>query len=531
MTRTLVCRWYYCYLAPFTDVSHPEKRKRSQEVIQALEAATTVLIQIQQGEAGTGYMAPYTSGNMIPNPTGHGHMITYGTTYGPPYPDHPTYGMAYGPPVGANPHNYASPYGNPVAPHPGSYASPYSNPVNQPPPNYASPYANPVVTNQASGSGLVSSVDNQTNNHDGHEICHDDREAYTSQKDIIGALAEANKGNDGAAGQDLSNGEGYASKANREIDDQGVNNKKEETVKPSGKTVSNEKEEVSNVVELDETDVDDANKQDSNSVEDETSIDDDLTGDDMTTAKTDSQNVAPPAENHRLFTGERLGDFTSRENIDWLLTVGNGGKIPKRSKNARMGSPASNSSSQTDAKIQMEIDRIINEIVLCKDWRDYPGGTMKLQFYASTEGQRLAAELKRLMANTKPVVNTIIPQAESQARLRFYKQLESRAIREKRDREIAKGINRYYGAPVQMHQWGPPPVGFPVAGLPIPPPLPSSGPIEEPFVRRGNVIAAPPGGRNIEEEKKAETFGYPPTPGSRPGASRRSQKRKRAARD
>lgn len=534
MTRTLVCRWYYCYLAPFTDVSHPEKRKRSQEVIQALEAATTVLIQIQQGEAGTGYMTPYTSGNMIPNPTGHGHMITYGTTYGPPYPDHPTYGMAYGPPVGANPNNYASPYGNPVTPHPGSYASPYSNPVNQPPANYASPYANPVVPNQASGSGLVSSGDNQTNNCDAHETYHDDREAYASHKDVIGALTEANKVIDEAAGQDISNEEGYASKANREIDDHGVNNKKEETFKAydeaSGKIVGHEKGEVSNVVDLDETDVDDANKQDSNSVEDETSIDDDLTGNDMTTAKIDSQNVAPPAENHRLFTGERLGDFTSRENIDWLLTVGNGGKIPKRSKNARMGSPASSSSSQTDAKIQLEVDRIINEIMLCKDWRGYPGGTMKLQFYASAEGQRLAVELKSLMANTKPVVNTIIPQAESQARLRFYQQLESRAIREKRDREIAEGINRCYRAPVQMHQWGPPPVGFPVAGLPIPPPLPSSGPIEEPFVRRGNVMVAPPGGRNIEEEKKAETFGYPPMPGSRPGGSRRSQKRKRAAR-
>lgn len=492
-----------------TNASHPEKQKRSQEVTQALEAATTVLVQIQQGEAGTGYITPYANGSMIPNPIGQGLPTTYGG-YGPPYPGHPTYGMAYGPPVGAHLNNYASPYANPVATHLGSYASPYFNSVNQPPANYASPYANPVVPNQASGSGLVSSSDNQANKHDGLETYHDDKKARTPYQDTSGAVIEANIECVEAVGQDKSNEKEDASKASDEA---------------NGEDLSNEKEKAKSVVDLEETAVDDAKKKDSSGDEDEASKDDDLMK-----AKTDNQNIAPPAENHKLFTGERLGDFTSMESIDWLLTMGNGGEIPTPSKKAKMSSPSGSSSSQADAKVQTEASRIISDIMLFKDWRGYPGGTMKQFFYASTEGQRLASELKRLMAIAKPVVNTIIPRAESQARLRFYQQLEGRAIREKRDREIQEGINRRYGAPVPMQQWVPPPVGFPVTGFPVPPPLPSNGPIQDQFIRRGNVIAAPPGGRNKEEEKKAETYGYPPLPGSRPGCSQQSQKRKRAAR-
>ena len=536
-------------------MSHPGKQKKSREVIQALEAATTVLLQIQQGEAATGYITPYASGSIISNSHGQLHINPHGTAYGLPYPNHPTYGMAYGPPMGANINNYASPYVNPLAAHPGSYASPYSNPVNQPPASYASPYANPLVPDQASGPGLVGTGQNQANKHGEHEIYQKDKEALTTHQDAIKAVAQSKKRNEETVGRDISDGEKDASK---EAHDQGVNNEKEETSKACdeapGRDNSNEKEEASNVIDLDETGLDDANKQDSSSKVNEPDSGDDLTDDGLVTAMTDNQNIAPPAENHKLFTGERLGDFTSRENIDWLLTVGNGGKIPTPSKKTRH---SRNSSFQADVKVQKEVSRIINQIMLCKDWRGYPGATPKQLFHASAEGQRLAVELKRLMIIAEPVVNTIVPLAESQARLRFYQQLESRAIKEKRDREIQEGMNRYYGAPVQMQQWGPPPVGHHIVQLPIPLPLPSNGPVDLPFlrpllsngpmdgpvlrplpsngpmdgpvVRRGNVIAAPPGGRNIEEEKKAETYGYPPLPGSRPGDSQQGQKRKRTA--
>ncbi len=515
-------------------MSHLEKQKRSREVIQALEAATTILLQIQQGEAGTGYITPYASGSMIPNPTGQLHMNAYGNAYGPPYPNHPAYGMAYGPPVGVNLSNYASPYANPLVTHPVSYASPYFNPVNQPPATYASPYANPVIPNQASGSGLVGSSHNQTNKHDGHETRHDNQEALTPHQDATDVVGQTRKGDDEATGRDLSNEEKDASKASKETNDQGVSNGKEEPSKAcdkaTGRGVSKVNGEASNVVDLDETGLDDANKQDNISKDDETSSDDDLTDDELITAKTDSQKIAPPAENHKLFTGERLGDFTSRENIDWLLTMSNGGKIPRPKKKTRRSSPSRTSSFYADAKVETEVSRIINQIVFYKDWRGHPGGAPKHFFYASAEGQRLAAELSRLMAVAKPVVNTIVPLAESQARLRFYQQLQSRAIKEKRDREIQEGMRRYYGPPIQMQQWFPPPPGHPAERFPIPRSLPSNGPMEFPFVRRGNVIAAPPGGRNIEEEKKAETYGYPPMPGSRPGDSQQGQKRKRAAR-
>ena len=446
---------------------------------------------------------------MVSNPIGQGLPTTYGG-YGLPYPGHPTNGMAYGPPMGAHLNNYDSPYTNPVAPHPSIYASPYFNPVNQPPANYASPYANPVVPKQTGGSSLDCSGDNQANKHDGHETYHDNKKAHIPYQNTSGAVIEASIGCVEDVGQHKSNGKGDASRASDEANGQGLGNKKKKA---------------NSVVDLDETAVDDAPKKDSSGDEDEASKDED---EDLMKAKTENQNIAPPAENHKLFTGERLGDFTSLENIDWLLTVGNGGEIPT-SKKARMSSPSRTSSSETDAKVQNEVSKIISDIMLFKDWRGYPGGTIKQFFYASTEGQRLAAELKRLMAITTPVVNTIIPRPESEARLRLYRQLEGRAIREKRDREIQEDINRRYGAPIPMQQWVPPPVGFPVAGLPIPAPLPSNGPIEKHFVRRGNVIAAPPGGRNKEEERKAETYGYPPLPGSRPGCSQQGQKRKIAA--
>lgn len=516
------------------DHKEAEKQKRSQKVTQALEAATTVLLQIQQGEAGTGYVTSYTSGSMIPNPTGQQHMPNHGTVFGPPHSDYHAYGMMHAPPIGANLNNYASPYFNPVATHPSSYASPYSNPVNRPPASYASPYANPVVLNQTSGSGLVASVGNQASKHGGSEAHHEDEKALTPRQHNMEVPNQDYKVNDAAAGQDISNEGDDASGAGKEADDQGISNEKEETSKPcdeaTGQGVSNQMEKTSRAGDSDETEFELPNKQGSSSKEDnETSSDDDLTDDDLTdedlvTAKVDNQNITPPAENHRLFTGERLGDFSTTENIDWLLTIGNGGKIPRSSKKTRMESPSESSSSPVDNMIQTKVSMIIDQIMLCKDLRGY--GTPRQLFYASAEGQRLAAELRRLMTIAKPVVNAIMPRAESQARLRFYQQLESRARVEERDRAFQANINRYYGPPFHMQQWVPPPGGFPAVSLPIPPPLPSNGPMQAPFVRRGNVIAAPPGGRNIEEEKKAETYGYPPTPGSRPGGSQRGQKRK-----
>lgn len=457
---------------------------------------------------------------MIPNPTGQHHMPTYGAMFGPPHPDHQVYGMVHPPPIGANLNNYASPYFNTVPTHPSSYASPYSNPVNQPPANYASPYANPGVLNQNGGSGLVGSDGNQANNHSGSGARHDNKRALAPRQHNVEAPHQEDKGRGAAAGQDISNRGDDVSKASN----QGVSSNKKETRqsldKATDQGVSNSKEDTSHAVDSDETDIEVPDKQGSSSKDDDATSSDD----DLVTAKIGNQNITPPAENHRLFTGERLGDFSTTENIDWLLTMGNGGKMPKASKKTIKETPSRSSSAPVDTTIQTKVNKIIDQIMLCKDLRGY--GTPKQLFYASAEGQQLAAELRRLMTIAKPVVNAIIPRAESQARLRFYQQLESRAIVEERDRTFQANMNQYYGPPFQMHQWVPPPGGFPVLGLPIPPPLPSNGPTQAPFVRRGNVIAAPPGGRDIEEEKKAETYGYPPTPGSRPGGSQRGQKRK-----
>lgn len=467
---------------------------------------------------------------MFSNPVGPGQTASYGSAYGPP-PSIPTgHGMVYGPPVGANLSNYASPFVAPLAPHPNGYATPYPNTVNQPPENYASPY--PMVPDKASVTSLLGSSNNKVNTFDGIELQHDNKEAHTSKPDITETVAK--KGSDEAAGQHVCNEVNMTGMPREEAREPRVDNENEESSKaydePNPQGISNEREVLGNVLEMDETKVGDLKPQESGNEDHKTSSDEDMTDDDLPAVKLTDKNVTPPAENHRLFTGERLGDFSSVEKIDWLLAIGNGGKIPTPRKKRTTRSLSGDLPSQADDKVQTEVYKIIDEIMLYRGWQGHPGATTKQLFYASAEGQRLAAELGRLMAIAKPVVNTILPQAESKARLRFYQQLESRAIQEKRVREVQRDMNRVNGAPVQIQHWVPPPGALPIVQLPIPVQLHSNGPTEVPFVRRGNVIAAPPGGRNIEEEKRAETYGYPPMPGSRPGDSQQGQKRKRSGR-
>ena len=491
-----------------------------------------VLVQIQQGEIGAGYVTPYASSSIGSNPGFQRHPTNHSILYGPPHPNHFTHGMAYGPPVGPNFINYASPYAPPLAMHPNSYASPYSNPVTQFPSNYASPYANPMAASQIVGPALVSSVKNQANKHDDHETHHDNKEVDTSLRGV--SRAEAKKGDDGAASHYISSQGEDASNSSIEADKQGMSDGEDETSQAydqdTRQGISIGKDVASNVVDLDEQNVDIVQAQDRGGEDGEINNDDDLTEDELHADKPDDMKITPPAKDHKLFTGERLGDFNTREEIDWLLIMSNGGKIPRPSKKKTKDSRSTSPASPTDIKVQMEVSKIINEIMHYKDWRGHPLCTTRQLFYASAEGQRLAAELRRLMAIAKPVLNTIIPSTESQARLRFYQQLESRAIKEKRDFEIQQDMNRFYGAQIQIQQWNPPPALLPPIQSPVPTPMPIDEPVKLPFVRRGNVIAAPPGGRNIEDEKKAETYGYPPTPGSRPGGSKGGKSRKKARR-
>lgn len=526
------------------DPKELKKKKRSEEVIQALKAATATLVQIQQGEAGPDYISSYGSGSMSVNPIGPSQMTGYGIAYGLPHPEQPPYGMGYGSPVGLNLNNCAPQFTNPMPIHPNSYASPLVNPIptnansyaspysDQ---NYASPYANPVHLNLMNGSSLVRDGVNQAKKHDGHESNRGDKVAHGPHQDIIGVALKNGKGTDGSGGQDIRTQDQNAHKVTRKDSDQHMDKGGQKMSKAGDEADSQavSKENQENAIDLGKINVGEANKQNGGSNIVQKGSDDDFTDDDLDKSKTNNHSVAPPSENHKLFTGERLGDFTTMENIDWLLTVGNGGKVPRPSKKIRMSSPdqsLSSPASKADVEVQTEVNMIVNQIMAYNGWRGHPGGTMKQYFYASAKGQRLAADLRRFMAIAKPVVNTIIPQEEAKARLAFYRQLEIRAMREKRDRDVQANMNRYYGPPIQMQQWGPPPVGFPVPTFPIPPQLPSNAPAQAPVIRRGNVIAARPGGRNVEEEEKAETYGYPPLPGSRPGGSQRGQKRKSAAR-
>ena len=463
---------------------------------------------------------------MFTNPVGQHQLASYGNAYGPPYFNAPTHSTAYGPPVGPNLNNYASPFVAHLAPHPNSYASPYPNPTSLPPANYSSPYANPLVPDSA---GPVVGGHHEVSLHGGDEIRHDIKKAHTSKPDVT--KTKGIKRNGDAAAQHISGQKEATKMSSKKADGLSTSNDKGAERKAGDEAkrqrISNGKELVDNSAELDGNNSGESENQEHSNADAEKCTDNDLTDDDLPVMKPDNKNVTPPADDHKLFTGERLGDFSSVENIDWLLTMSNGGKIPTPRKKRTTKLPSTSPPSQADDKVQTEVNKIVNEIMLCKGWAGHPGAAPKQLFYASVEGQRLAAELKRLVSIAKPVVNTIIPEAESQARSNFYQQLESRATKEKRDCEIPGGFNHFHRPPVQVQNWIPPmtPAAF---QFPKPPPLPSNGPMEVPFVRRGNVIAAPPGGRNIEEEKKAETYGYPPTPGSRPGNSQKGQKRKRS---
>ena len=499
------------------------KQERSQQVIQALEAASVILVQIQQGEAGTNYVTPYASGNMFSKSVGQHHLPSYGNAYGPPFFSTP--GMAYGFPIGPNLNNHTSPFVSHLAPPINSYASPYPNPVNLPPASYSSPYANPLVPNS---TGPIVGGNKEVNLHNGDEIRHSIQEAYTSKPDVT--ETEAINGNADAAVQHISRPKESTRMSSKKADGLGISNDMKDERKAydqaTPQSINNGKEIVDKVADLDETNSGESENQQRYDADAEKTSDNDLTDDDLPVTKPYNKNVTPPAEDHKLFTGERLGDFSSVEKIDWLLTMGNGGKIPTPRKKRTTKSPSTGSPSQSDDKMQTEVNKIVDKIMHYKGGVGHRNATPKELFYASAEGQRLAAELRRLISIAKPVVNVIIPSAESQARMRFYQQLESRAIKEKRDGEIQGGFNPFHGPHVQVQQWIPPMTVAPFP-FPNPPQLPSNGPMEVPFVRRGNVIAAPPGGRNIEEEKKAETYGYPPTPGSRPGDSQKGKKRKR----
>jgi len=237
--------------------------------------------------------------------------------------------------------------------------------------------------------------------------------------------------------------------------------------------------------------------------------------------------------------------LSSALNIDNFLALANGGVPPGRNDDSNDSdhddgnhignltaldappSPADTidqSLSRADEDIQALVDNIANDLMRSEGPpNQVPPGNPYAAFYSTMNGKQLGAELKRLVAVAQPEVNAIMPREQIQAAHLFYTHLVSRA--HTRNAAIVRPaqVNQYANN-VAPNQWGqasyppPPPKGYMVqwhdsfTGAPTQPPPPMG----RPFIRRGNVIA-PPAVRNIEEERKVATYGFPPKPGRRPG--------------
>lgn len=237
--------------------------------------------------------------------------------------------------------------------------------------------------------------------------------------------------------------------------------------------------------------------------------------------------------------------LSSAMNIDNFLALANGGVPPGPnddsndsdhddtihiSKVTALDAPPSpadtidESLSRADEDIQALVNNFANGLMRSEEPPTrVPPGNPYAAFYSTMNGKQLGAELRRLVAVAQPEVNAIMPREQIQAAHLFYTHLVSRA-HTRNAATIRPAQVSHYTNFAGPNQWGqamyppPPPKGYMVqwhdsfTGAPSQPP-PSVG---QPFVPRGNVIA-PPAVRNVEEEQKVATFGFPPKPGRRPG--------------
>lgn len=191
--------------------------------------------------------------------------------------------------------------------------------------------------------------------------------------------------------------------------------------------------------------------------------------------------------------------------------------------------------SRADEDVQALVDDIANRLIRSEEPpNQVPSGNPYAAFYSTMNGKQLGAELKRLAAVARPEVNAIMPREQIQAADLFYTHLISHV----HTRNAA--IIRPAPANLQPNvapaiKWDqavyppPPPKGYMVqwhdsiTGAPTHPPPQA---MEQSFTPRGNVIA-PPAVRNVEEEQKVATYGFPPKPGGRSGLRSGGRRAKR----
>lgn len=274
----------------------------------------------------------------------------------------------------------------------------------------------------------------------------------------------------------------------------------------------------------------------------------------------ESISATPPCEALDEFEGdvepsEMAQDEGSRPVsvglLDGFLALANGGVLPGQRRdsddlNDRRQDDMSNyttlfappspgdtideAMSRSDDDVQALVNHIANDLMNSQEPPNQaPPVNPYAAFYSSMNGKQLGAELKRLVEVVEPEVNAIKPREQVQAAHQFYTQLAN-CIHTRNAANVQRNHPMAFAPPPTMNYGGPvaaisppppPPKGY--MAVPTqwqnhfaPPPPPQAQPPSATFatfVPRGNVIA-PPVVRDVEEERKAAGFGFPPVLGS-----------------
>ena len=206
------------------------------------------------------------------------------------------------------------------------------------------------------------------------------------------------------------------------------------------------------------------------------------------------------------------GHGLDQSQIDALLALANGGSLTDDEDDKTIADPdevngrqlETPGSPQTDSDIAATVQQIINQLTTEPNEGQNTGGK-----------QEQAATLQSLWTQAGVVINTIIPAAQSHATSQLYAHLSSQA-KSTTPGPTSPPQAGVYGHLAQMQQKS---LANPSISGPsfrqhyaIPPSVGSKSKVQ--------VFGLPVRHRNPEELLKIKTYGFPPLPGSRPGAKR-----------
>ena len=225
------------------------------------------------------------------------------------------------------------------------------------------------------------------------------------------------------------------------------------------------------------------------------------------------------------------GHGLDQSQIDALLALANGGSLTDDEDDLDEGQDTNGNSSdqpgpaQTDSAITATLQRIINHLMAERSGgidRGLAPTSSLVEAYGSQAVRDQAATLQSLFSQAGVSINTIIPRAQSHATSQLYANLSTRA----RSSTPSGGINPAhagsYGNTAQMQQRMLANPGIFAQAQHF-----QKRPLEAAkSSSRGNMVglpvraSTPARSKNPEELRKIKTYGFPPLPGSRPGAKK-----------